>query len=43
VQYKAARHEFMIPTARTMKLQDIEEAHRLAEQGGLGGKIVLLP
>ncbi len=39
----AARQEFSIPIARTMKLQDIQEAHRLAEQGSLGGKIVLIP
>jgi NADPH:quinone reductase-like Zn-dependent oxidoreductase len=38
-----ARHEFSIPIARTMKLQEIQEAHRIAEQGGLSGKIVLVP
>jgi len=38
-----ARGEFSIPIARTMKLQDIQEAHRLAEQGGVNGKIVLIP
>ena len=38
-----ARHEFSIPIARTMKLQDIQEAHRVFEQGGLSGKIVLVP
>jgi NADPH:quinone reductase-like Zn-dependent oxidoreductase len=38
-----ARHEFSIPIARTMKLHDIQEAHRISEQGGLGGKIVLIP
>ena len=38
-----AREQFAIPIARTMKLQDIQEAHRLAEKGGLGGKIVLIP
>jgi NADPH:quinone reductase-like Zn-dependent oxidoreductase len=38
-----ARQEFSIPIARTMKLQDIQEAQRLAEKGGLGGKIVLIP
>jgi hypothetical protein len=39
----AARHEFSIPIARTMKLQDIQEAHRIFERGGLSGKIVLVP
>jgi NADPH:quinone reductase-like Zn-dependent oxidoreductase len=38
-----ARHEFTIPIARVMKLKDIQEAHRLAESGGAGGKIVLVP
>jgi NADPH:quinone reductase-like Zn-dependent oxidoreductase len=38
-----ARHEFSIPIARTLKLQEIQEAHRLFERGGLGGKIVLVP
>jgi NADPH:quinone reductase-like Zn-dependent oxidoreductase len=38
-----ARHEFSIPVARTMKLQDIQEAHRIFELGGLSGKIVLVP
>jgi NADPH:quinone reductase-like Zn-dependent oxidoreductase len=38
-----ARHEFSIPVARTMKLQDVQEAHRISEQGGLNGKIVLIP
>jgi NADPH:quinone reductase-like Zn-dependent oxidoreductase len=38
-----ARHEFSIPIARTMKLQDIQEAHRISEQGGFNGKIVLIP
>jgi NADPH:quinone reductase-like Zn-dependent oxidoreductase len=38
-----ARHEFSIPIARTMKLQEIEEAHRIFERGGLSGKIVLVP
>jgi NADPH:quinone reductase-like Zn-dependent oxidoreductase len=38
-----ARHEFSIPIARTMKLQEIQEAHRISEQGGLNGKIVLIP
>ena len=39
----AAHHEFSIPIARTMKLQDIQEAHRIVERGGLSGKIVLVP
>jgi NADPH:quinone reductase-like Zn-dependent oxidoreductase len=38
-----ARHEFTIPIARTMKLQEIQEAHRIFERGGLNGKIVLVP
>jgi NADPH:quinone reductase-like Zn-dependent oxidoreductase len=38
-----ARHEFLIPIARRMKLQEIQEAHRIFEQGGLAGKIVLVP
>jgi len=38
-----ARHEFSIPIARTMKLQEIQEAHRMFERGGLSGKIVLVP
>lgn len=37
------RHEFSIPIARTMKLQDIQEAHRIFERGGVNGKIVLVP
>jgi len=39
----AARHEFSISIDRTMKLQEIQEAHRISEQGGLNGKIVLVP
>ncbi|MGA8729723.1 MAG: NADP-dependent oxidoreductase [Terracidiphilus sp.] len=38
-----ARHEFSIPIARVMKLAEIQEAQRLAESGGVGGKIVLVP
>ncbi len=38
-----AHGEFTIPIARTMKLADIQQAHRLAEKGGLGGKIILVP
>ena len=37
------RGEFSIPIARTMKLQDAAEAQRLAENGGVGGKIILIP
>jgi NADPH:quinone reductase-like Zn-dependent oxidoreductase len=40
---EAASGEFTIPIARTMKLQEIQEAHRIAEQGGVNGKIVLIP
>jgi NADPH:quinone reductase-like Zn-dependent oxidoreductase len=39
----AARHEFLIPIDRTMKLQEIQEVHRISEQGGLNGKIVPIP
>jgi NADPH:quinone reductase-like Zn-dependent oxidoreductase len=39
----AARREFTIPIARTMKLEYIQEAHRLAEKGGMQGKIILIP
>jgi NADPH:quinone reductase-like Zn-dependent oxidoreductase len=35
--------KFDIPIARTMKLSEIQEAHRIAERGGLKGKIVLIP
>ena len=38
-----ARGEFSIPVARTMKLQDAAEAQRLAEKGGVHGKIILVP
>jgi NADPH:quinone reductase-like Zn-dependent oxidoreductase len=40
---EVARHEFSIPIASTMKLRDIQEAHRIFERGGLSGKIVLVP
>ena len=40
---EVARGEFTIPIARTMKLDEIQEAHRLAERGGVNGKIVLIP
>jgi hypothetical protein len=39
----APRHEFSIPIARTMTLQEIQDAHRLFERRGLSGKIVLIP
>jgi NADPH:quinone reductase-like Zn-dependent oxidoreductase len=38
-----AHHEFSIPIDRTMKLREIQEAHRIFEQGGLSGKILLVP
>jgi NADPH:quinone reductase-like Zn-dependent oxidoreductase len=38
-----AAGKFDIPIARTMKLSEIQEAHRIAERGGLKGKIVLIP
>jgi NADPH:quinone reductase-like Zn-dependent oxidoreductase len=38
-----ARQEFSIPIARTMKLSEIQEAHRIAEKGGTSGKIILVP
>lgn len=38
-----ARGEFSIPIARFMKLQEAAEAQRLAEKGGVGGKIILIP
>lgn len=38
-----ARGEFRIPIARTMKLEEIQEAQMLAEQGGAGGKIIIVP
>jgi NADPH:quinone reductase-like Zn-dependent oxidoreductase len=38
-----ARGEFSIPIAHVMKLDHIQQAHRLAEGGRVGGKIVLIP
>lgn len=38
-----ASGEFTIPIARTMKLEDVREAHVLAEKGSVGGKIILVP
>jgi NADPH:quinone reductase-like Zn-dependent oxidoreductase len=40
---KNARNEFSIPIARAMRLEQAAEAHRLAENGGVGGKIILVP
>lgn len=39
----AARGELQIPIARTMKLDEIQDAHRIAERGGGSGKIILIP
>ncbi len=41
--HDAAQGQFTIPIARKMKLSEIQEAQRLAEKGGLGGKIILIP
>ena len=38
-----ARKEFDIPIARTIPLAQAAEAHRRAESGGVGGKIILIP
>jgi len=38
-----ARNQFTIPIARTMKLENAAEAHRLAESGNVKGKIILMP
>jgi NADPH:quinone reductase-like Zn-dependent oxidoreductase len=38
-----AAGKFKIPVAKVMKLADIQQAHRLGEAGGVGGKIVLVP
>lgn len=38
-----ARGEFTIPIARSMKLEQASEAQRLAENGRVGGKIILVP
>ncbi len=37
------RGEFDIPVARTFKLSEAGQAQKLAEQGGVTGKIVLVP
>jgi NADPH:quinone reductase-like Zn-dependent oxidoreductase len=39
----AARGDLQIPIGRTMKLEEIQEAHHIAERGGSGGKIILIP
>lgn len=38
-----ARGKFTIPIARTMRLSEIEQGHRLAESHGTNGKIILVP
>jgi NADPH:quinone reductase-like Zn-dependent oxidoreductase len=38
-----ARGEFSIPIGRTMRLSEIQEAHRLAESHRTAGKIILVP
>jgi NADPH:quinone reductase-like Zn-dependent oxidoreductase len=40
---EAARGEFSIPIAKVMKLEEIQEAHRLAESHATRGKIILVP
>jgi NADPH:quinone reductase-like Zn-dependent oxidoreductase len=35
--------KLVIPIARRMSLKEAAEAQRLAEGGGLGGKILLVP
>jgi NADPH:quinone reductase-like Zn-dependent oxidoreductase len=35
--------KFTIPVAKTLKLNEAAEAHRLGEKGGIDGKIVLVP
>lgn len=37
------RGEFDIPVAKKFKLSEVGKAHKLAEQGGVSGKIVLVP
>jgi NADPH:quinone reductase-like Zn-dependent oxidoreductase len=39
---EVARGQLVIPIAKTFPLQEIQEATRLAESGGAGGKIVLV-
>ena len=40
---EVGRGEFSIPVAQVLPLSDIQEAHKLAESGHAGGKIVLVP
>ena len=40
---EVARGQLVIPIAKTLPLHEIQEATRLAESGGAGGKVVLLP
>ena len=40
---EAARGLLKIPIARTFPLSEVQEATRLAESGGAGGKIILIP
>lgn len=40
---EAARGEFSIPIVKTMKLSEVREAQALAEKGGTGGKVILVP
>ncbi len=38
---EVARHGLKIPIAKTFPLEEVQEATKLAEQGGAGGKVVL--
>ena len=38
-----AMGEFEVEIGRVMPLDEVVEAHRLSEQGGVRGKIVLVP
>ena len=40
---EVGRGEFSIPVVQVLPLSDIQEAHKLAESGHAGGKIVLVP
>jgi NADPH:quinone reductase-like Zn-dependent oxidoreductase len=40
---EVARGLLVIPTAKVFPLAEIQEATRIAEQGGAGGKVVLVP
>ncbi len=37
------RGEFSLPVAKKLKLSEAAEAHKIAEKGGVNGKVVLLP